>query len=184
MSRIGKKPVAVPDNVKVAVSGRDVVVESGKNRLAFTHRPEITVRVDGATKAVVVERKSEDRVSRALHGLTRAMIANMVEGVTKGFSKELEVNGVGWTAKLQGAKVALSVGYADVKEVEVPAGVKVEITANRIKVSGADKQAVGQTAAEIRAQRPPEPYNGKGIKYIDEIIIRKAGKAFSGGGAS
>ncbi len=183
MSRIGKKPVPVPDNVKVAVNGCQVVVESGKNKLSFTHRPEISVRVDPQAKAVVVERKDDQRQSRALHGLTRAMIANMVAGVTKGFSKELEVIGVGWTAKVQGAVVALSVGYADTREVAIPAGVKVEVAQNRIKVSGADKQAVGQFAAEVRKQRPPEPYNGKGIKYSDEHVIRKQGKAFAGAGA-
>lgn len=183
MSRIGKKPVPVPDSVKVAVHGRDIVVESGKNKLSFTHRPEVKVRVDPQAKAVVVERQGDDRAARALHGTTRALIANMIEGVTKGFSKELEVNGVGWTAKVQGTKVALSVGYADVREVEIPAGVKVEVAGNRIKVSGADRQAVGQVAAEIRKQRPPEPYNGKGIKYSDEHIVRKQGKAFAGGGA-
>ncbi|MCX5659087.1 MAG: 50S ribosomal protein L6 [Planctomycetota bacterium] len=183
MSRIGKKPVSVPDNVKVAVNGQTVVVESGKNKLSFTHRAEISVRVDAAAKAVVVERKADTREGKALHGLTRALVANMIEGVTKGFSKELEVNGVGWTAKLQGTQIHLAVGFADVRIVDVPAGVKVEIAGNKIKVSGPDKQAVGQTAAEIRSQRPPEPYNGKGIKYSDEHIIRKAGKAFAGGGA-
>lgn len=183
MSRIGKKPVPVPGNVKVAVSGRTVTVESGKNKLAFTHATGVSVKVDDATKAVVVERKSDERVDRALHGLTRAMIANMVEGVTTGFVRELEINGVGWTARVQGAKVLLNVGYADTREVPIPTGVKVEVTQNRIKISGADKQAVGQTAAMIRSQRPPEPYNGKGIKYLDEIIIRKQGKAFAGGGA-
>ena len=182
MSRIGKKPVAVPDNVKVVINGRDVVVESGKNKLTFTTTPQVGVRVDAQAKEVVIERKGEDRFSRAMHGTTRARIANMIEGVTKGFTKELEVNGVGWTAKVQGAKVALNVGYADTREVEIPAGVKVEVQQNRIKVSGADKQAVGQVAAEIRSHRPPEPYNGKGIKYVDEQIIRKQGKAFAGGG--
>src|SRR5687768_9451936 len=154
MSRIGKKPVPLPDNVKVAVNGRDVVVESGKNKLTFTTVPEVSVRVDPQTKSVVIERQGETRFSRAMHGTTRARIANMVEGVTKGFTKELEINGVGWTARVAGAKIALSVGYADVREVEIPAGVKVEVAANRIKVSGADKQSVGQFAAEVRAHRP------------------------------
>src|SRR5262245_8830633 len=122
MSRIGKKPVPVPDNVKVAVNGSDVVVESGKNKLTFTLTSSVKVKVDAAAKAVVVERTGEDRLSRAMHGTTRARIANMIEGVTKGFSKELEINGVGWTAKVQGTKIALSVGYADVREVTFPAG--------------------------------------------------------------
>ncbi len=183
MSRIGKKPVELPAKVKVTVAGRDITVESGSNKLQFTHRPEVSVRVDEAAKEVVVERKDDSRTAKALHGLTRALIANMIEGVTKGFVEELEVNGVGWNAKLQGQTVALSVGYADVRTVNVPAGVKVEINQNRIKISGADKQKVGQTAAEIRSHRKPEPYNGKGIKYVDEVIVRKSGKAFAGGGA-
>lgn len=179
MSRIGKKPVALPAGVKVDVQGRDVIVEAGKNKLKFTHRPEVSVKVDTGAKAVVVERVGGDeRTAKAMHGLTRAMIANMVEGVTKGFSKELEVTGVGWTAKLEGQAVALTIGYADMRKVEFPKDVKVEIAGTKIKVSGADKQAVGEVAAKIRAQRPPEPYNGKGIKYADEKIIRKQGKAF------
>lgn len=182
MSRIGNKPVPIEGNAKVALSGRTVQVEAGSNKLAFTHRPEVKVTVDQNAKQVVVERTSESREARALHGTTRAQIANMIEGVTKGFIRELEINGVGWSGRVQGQKVVLSVGYADQKEVTIPAGVKVEIQQNRIKVSGADKQLVGQVAATIRAQRPPEPYNGKGIKYTDEHIIRKQGKAFAGGG--
>ncbi len=178
MSRIGRKPIPIAGSAKVNITGRTVEVEAGGNKLTFETRPEVSVSVDDATKEVVVTRKDDSRVARALHGTTRARIANMIEGVTKGFTRELEVVGVGWTAKLQGATVALSVGYADVKEVTVPAGVKVEIAQNRIKVSGPDKQLVGQVAAEIRSKRPPEPYNGKGIKYSDETIVRKQGKAF------
>jgi large subunit ribosomal protein L6 len=181
MSRIGKKPVPIEGNAKVAISGRTVQVEAGNNKLSFTHRPEVKVTVDQDAKQVVVERLSESREARALHGTTRARIANMIEGVTKGFTRELEINGVGWSGRVQGQKVVLSVGYADQKEVQIPAGVKVEVQQNRIKVSGADKQLVGQVAAEIRAKRPPEPYNGKGIKYTDEHIIRKEGKAFASG---
>lgn len=183
MSRIGNKPVALPSGVKVAVSGdRVVTVESGNKKLTMTHRPEVSVQVDEASKQVIVTRRDDSRTARALHGLTRALIANMVTGVTTGFSRELEVNGVGWTARVQGKKVALNVGYADTREVAIPDGVTVEVQGNRIKVSGPDKQAVGQLAANIRAQRKPEPYNGKGIKYVDEVIIRKQGKAFAGGG--
>lgn len=181
MSLIGKKPVAIPDKVKVAVSDSTVTVESGQNKLSFTHRPEVSVRVDEAAKAIIVERKGDDRISRAMHGTTRAVINNMIIGVTQGFTKELEVNGVGWQVRTQGNKVLLNVGYADTREVAIPPGVKVEINGNRIKVSGADRQQVGQTAAEIRRQRPPEPYNAKGIKYVDEVIIRKQGKAFAAG---
>ncbi|MAE66163.1 MAG: 50S ribosomal protein L6 [Phycisphaeraceae bacterium] len=183
MSRIGKQPISVPANVKVSVAERVVTVESGSNRLSMTHRPELTVRVDEDAKQVVVERGDDERMSRSLHGLTRSLIFNMVEGVTKGFSKELEIVGVGWTAKQQGNMLHLSVGYADTREVEVPAGVQIEINGPRIKISGIDKQAVGQLAAVVRSQRPPEPYNGKGIKYSDERIVRKQGKAFVGGAA-
>jgi large subunit ribosomal protein L6 len=182
MSRIGKKPVELPASVKVTVAGRDITVESGSNKLQFTHRPEVSVRVDSDAKTVVIERQDDSRAAKSLHGLTRSLIANMIEGVTKGYTKELEINGVGWNAKLQGQIVALAVGYADTRYVTVPTGVKVEIVQNRIKISGADKQKVGQTAAEIRSHRKPEPYNGKGIKYVDETIIRKSGKAFAGGG--
>lgn len=182
MSRIGKKPIPIEGNAKVAINGRTVEVQGGNTKLSFEFKPEVKVRVDADAKQVVVERANDSRVARALHGTTARRIANMIEGVTKGFTKELEIVGVGWSGRLQGQKVVLSVGYADQKEVTVPAGVKVEFNQNRIKVSGADKQLVGQVAAEIRAKRPPEPYNGKGIKYIDEVIVRKEGKAFASGG--
>lgn len=181
MSRIGKKPIPLPANVKVAVNGRQVTVEAGSNRLSLTHRPEVKVRVDAEKKAVVVERVNDQRFSRAVHGLTRALINNMVVGVTQGFRKDLEVNGVGWTVQVKGSKVLLNVGYADAKEVAIPPGVKVEVAGNKIAVTGADRQAVGQCAAQIRAVRPPEPYNAKGIKYADEHIARKQGKAFAAG---
>lgn len=183
MSRIGKQPVEIPSGAKVAVKGREITVEANGKRLSITHRPEVTVTVDEDGKHIVVERKDDSRVARAMHGLTRALIANMVTGVTKGFTRDLEVNGAGWNAKIQGRKVALTVGYADVREVAIPDGVEVAVEQNRIKVSGYDKQKVGQLAANIRRQRPPEPYNAKGIKYSDEQITRKAGKAFAGGGA-
>ncbi len=178
MSRIGKQPIPL-SGAKVSVSGRQVTVEAGGNRLSMTHRPEVTVKVDG--DQVVVERQDDSRAAKAMHGLTRSLIANMIQGVTKGFEKELEITGVGWTAKLQGNKINLNVGYADTRVVEVPAGIKVDIQGNRVKISGADKQLVGQVAAKIRAHRKPEPYNGRGIKYVDEHIIRKQGKAFAGG---
>ena len=181
MSRIGKKPIELPANVKVTVHGREVVVESGSNKLSMTHRPEVSINVNDQEKTIVVERQGDDRLSKAMHGLTRALMANMVKGVTQGFAKELDVIGVGWTAQVESDHIALNVGYADTRRVAIPDGVKVEIKGSRIAVSGADKQAVGQMAAEIRRQRPPEPYNGKGIKYADERIIRKAGKAFASG---
>jgi len=182
MSRIGKKPIPLPGQVKVSVQANKVTVEGGSNRLTMTHRPEVSVRVDDQTKEVIVERRDDSRVARAMHGLTRALINNMVTGVTQGFSRELEIVGVGWNAKVQGRKVVLSVGYADPKEVSIPDGVQVEVQGNRVKISGADRQRVGQVAAEIRSKRKPEPYNGRGIKYVEEQIIRKQGKAFASGG--
>lgn len=182
MSRIGKKPVAIEGGAKVSVSDRTITVEAGGNRLFYTHRPEVTVRVDSDAQQVIVERQDDSRTAKAMHGLTRSLIANMVQGVTRGFTRELEIVGVGWTARVQGQKVALNVGYADTREVPIPAGITVAVEQNRVKVSGADKQLVGQIAARIRSHRPPEPYNGRGIKYSDEQIIRKQGKAFAGGG--
>jgi large subunit ribosomal protein L6 len=179
MSRIGKKSIDLPKGVTATVSGRTVTVKGAKHSLTIEHRPEVKVAVAG--DKVSVTREGDDKHARAYHGLTRALISNMVDGVTKGFRKELEIVGVGWTARVQGKKIALSVGYADTREVEIPAGVTVEVNQTRIAVSGPDKQAVGQLAAAIRAERKPEPYNGKGIKYVDEVIIRKEGKAFAGG---
>ncbi len=181
MSRIGKKPVPVPSGVTVSVNGRDVVVEGKQGKLFLTHRPEVTVKVEGGE--VVVGRENDSRVSKAMHGLTRSLIQNMVTGVTEGFKKELEINGVGWTANVQGQNIALNVGYADTRVVPIPMGVNVDAKGTKITITGADKQAVGQLAAVVRSQRPPEPYNGKGIKYSDEEIVRKQGKQFAGGGA-
>ena len=181
MSRIGKKPVPIEGGAKVSVSGRDVLVEAGGKRLSLTHRPEVSVKVDAQANTVVVDRCDNSRIAKAMHGLTRSLIANMIEGVTKGFSRELEIGGVGWTAAVQGNKVRLNVGYADTREVLIPSDITVDVKQSRIKVSGPDKQMVGQVAAQIRAQRKPEPYNGKGIRYSDEHIVRKQGKAFAGG---
>lgn len=179
MSRIGKQPVPIASGAKVSVNGREVTVESSNARLSITHRPEVSVRVDEEAKQVVVERNWESRVSKAMHGLTRSLIANMIQGVTEGYTRELEITGVGWNAQVQGRSLALNVGYADTRRLDIPEGVQTEVQGNRIKVSGADKQMVGQFAAMVRGQRPPEPYNGKGIKYVDEQIIRKEGKAFA-----
>lgn len=181
MSRIGSKPVPLPSGVKVTISGDQVVVEAGGKRLSMHHRPEVTVRVDEKANCVVVGRCDNSRTARAMHGLTRALLNNMVVGVSTGFSKNLEISGVGWTVQVQGKQVALNVGYADTRKLAIPDNVTVQVQGNKISVSGPDKQKVGQMAAEIRHQRPPEPYNGKGIKYDDEIIVRKQGKAFAGG---
>lgn len=182
MSRIGKTPIPIASGVTVSVNGSDIQVQGKNATLTYSHRPEVSITVDTDAKQVVVKRSNDSRTAKAMHGLTRALIANMVQGVANGYTRELEVNGVGWTARVQGKKVALNVGYADTREVDIPMGVNVEVNANRIKVTGADKQLVGQVAAQIRAHRPPEPYNGKGIKYLEERIIRKQGKAFAGSG--
>ena len=182
MSLIGKKPIPVEGGAKVSIDKRTVTVEGGKSKLQFTFEPEIAVALDDDNKNILVTRTNETSRARALHGTTRAVIANMIEGVTKGYVRELEVVGVGWGAQLKGQTVVLNVGYAHPRIVSIPNGVTVEVQQQKIKVSGPDKQLVGQTAAAIRSQRKPEPYNGKGIKYVDEVIIRKQGKAFAGGG--
>jgi large subunit ribosomal protein L6 len=180
MSRIGRKPVVVPANVKVSVADSTIHVEGPKGKLSWSFRPEMAVRYDAPGKQVLVERPDDERQNRALHGLTRSLIANMVEGVTNGYSRKLEIVGVGYQAQLKKANtVALQVGYANQVVLEAPAGVTVAVPdATHITVSGADKQAVGQFAAVIRKVRPPEPYKGKGIRYEGEVVRRKAGKAF------
>lgn len=178
MSRIGKTPIPVTDGAKVQVDGRKVSVSGKLGSLDLFHRPEVAVSVDG--DSVVVTRHGDNKTARAFHGLTRSLVANMIEGVTKGFVKELEVSGVGYVATMKGTRqIDLKVGFADTRSVSIPDGVTCEVNGVRIKVSGFDKQLVGQTAAAIRAERKPEPYNGKGIRYIDEVILRKQGKAFA-----
>jgi large subunit ribosomal protein L6 len=180
MSRIGRKPVPVPAGVKVSVADATINVEGPKGKLSWSFRREIAVRYDEAGKQVLVERGDDERQSRALHGLTRSLIANMVQGVASGYTKKLEIVGVGYQAQLKKANtVALQVGYANQVVLEAPAGVTVAVPdATHITISGADKQAVGQFAAEVRMVRPPEPYKGKGIRYEGESVRRKAGKAF------
>ena len=180
MSRNGRKPVEVLKGVTVKVNGDEVAVSGPKGNLSINTKPEVKVTLSDDGKEVSVERTSETRFARAMHGTTRALIQNMIIGVTDGYTKELKIVGVGWSASLQGNKVNLSVGYADTRVVEVPAGVTAEVKNQDIKLSGPDKQAVGQTAAKIRAHRKPEPYNGKGIMYVGERILRKQGKAFGG----
>jgi len=183
MSRIGKKPVAVPDGVEVSVAGRKVTIKGKLGTLVYEHRPEVTVSYDAAAKQIVVTRKDDERQTRAYHGMTRALLANMVEGVTKGYERGLEIVGRGYEAKLQGKKLLLTVGYADTREFQIPDHLKVEVpTPTVVVVKGCDKQAVGELAAEIRATRKPEPYLGKGIRYRGEVVRRKAGKAFAGTG--
>jgi large subunit ribosomal protein L6 len=180
MSRIGRKPVAVPANVKVSLADSTIHVEGPNGKLSFSYRDAMQVRYDEAGRQIVVARADDERQNRALHGLTRSLIANMVQGVTAGYTKKLEIVGVGYQAQLKGANtVALQVGYANQVVLQAPAGVKVTLTdPTHLAISGPDKQAVGQFAAEVRKVRPPEPYKGKGIRYEGEAVRRKAGKAF------
>ena len=183
MSRIGKKPVSVPSGVRVTIDpqSRMVSVEGPKGKLSMTHRPEVSVTWDeGENRIICSVGAQEMRIGqiRAYWGLTRSLINNMIIGVTAGYVKKLEIIGVGWTAKLQGKQLQLNVGYCQPRLMEVPDEVELVVDSNAITISGADKQAVGQFAARIRKHRPPEPYNGKGIKYSDEIILRKQGKVF------
>lgn len=177
MSRIGRMPVTVPAGVDVKIdAGNCVTVKGAKGTLTQTFNPDMKIAVENGV--LTVERPSEDKEHRALHGLTRSIIANMVEGVTNGFSKKLEVNGVGYRVAKQGKQLVMNIGYSHTVVIDEEDGITLEAPdANTIIVSGADKQKVGQIAAEIRGKRPPEPYLGKGIKYAEEHIRRKAGKA-------
>lgn len=177
MSRIGNEPVTIPDGVEVRQEGGHVVVTGPNGELSSHVHPAVTVTIDDAQ--VRVARASEDRDHKALHGMTRAVIANMVTGVTEGFRRELEIVGVGYRAQARGSDgLSVQVGYSHAVDVAAPEGVEFEVpSATSIVVKGADKQKVGQAAANIRAIRPPEPYKGKGIRYRGERIRRKAGKA-------
>jgi large subunit ribosomal protein L6 len=183
MSRIGKKPVSIPSGVKVRhdAAQRTIAIEGPKGKMQYQYVPDVAVALDEAAKEIscaIAETKMDDGPTKALWGTTRARIAGMIEGVTKGYTRKLEVVGVGWSAKLQGRTLQLNVGYSQPAMLAVPEGVAVTIEGAIITLTGYDSQAVGQFAAEIRSKRPPEPYNGKGIKYTDEHIIRKQGKAF------
>ena len=176
MSRIGKKPVAIPAGVTVTLGDNNVVTVKGpKGELTRAFHPDMILKLDGAV--LTVERPDEERLHKSLHGLTRTLISNMVEGVSKGFSKELEVNGVGYRVEKKGTQLVMRLGYShEVFMDEIP-GINIEVPGpNRIIINGIDKQVVGQFAAEVRGKRPPEPYKGKGIKYTTEVIRRKVGK--------
>jgi len=177
MSRIGKKPIPLPSDVKVNVANRNVTVEGKLGTLEYQHRPEIGVRVDDDGKAIVCTRHSEDREIRAYHGLTRALIQNMLVGVTAGYEKRLEIQGVGYLGAVQGDVLQLRVGFANEVHKKIPKGLSVTCPdQTHIVIKGTDKQQVGQFAAEVRAVRKPEPYKGKGIRYEGEQVRRKAGK--------
>lgn len=176
MSRIGKKLIVIPDKVKVNISpAGDVAVEGPKGKLQWTLPPSIKATVEGSE--LRFERASESRKDRALHGLSRALVANMITGVSQGFKIDLEIHGVGFRAAVQGQKLNLNLGYSHPVLFDIPEGVKITVTDNtKLSIEGIDKQVVGQTAANIRAYYPPEPYKGKGIRYAGEQIRRKEGK--------
>ena len=179
MSRIGRKPIAIPAGVTVSVSDSNVVTVKGpKGELSEQIRPIISVKVEGSE--ILVTRPNDEKEARSLHGLSRTLIANMVVGVTSGYEKNLEIIGVGYRAEMKGKDLLLHLGYSHDILVAAPAGITIEIPGDsgglKIKVSGSNKQVVGQIAAVIRGKRPPEPYLGKGVKYSDERIRRKAGK--------
>jgi len=176
MSRIGKRPITIPGKVTIAINGSHVAVKGPKGELARVLPTAVTVEQEGET--VLVKRRDESRSSRQLHGLSRTLVANMVEGVSQGFQKRLEIQGVGYRAQVQGRNLVLTVGYSHPVQIEPPAGVQLAVETNtNVIVSGFDKELVGNTAAKIRAVRPPEPYKGKGIRYAGEVVRRKAGKA-------
>ena len=176
MSRIGRMPINVPAGVEVSIAAGNVVTVKGpKGTLTQALRPEMTIEQNGTE--ILVKRPSDDKMNRSMHGLTRTLLNNMIVGVTVGYKKELEINGVGYRAAKEENKLVMNLGYShQVIMPEVP-GITIEVPAqNKIVISGADKQQVGQFAAEVREKRPPEPYKGKGIKYVDEVIRRKVGK--------
>ncbi len=181
MSRIGRMPITIPANVEVKVENNVVTVKSGSTVLTQVIHPDITVAVDG--KTITVTRPSDNKEHRALHGLSRTLVNNMIVGVSQGFAKNLDINGVGFKAQKQGKKLVLNLGFSHPIELEEPAGITIEVPApNKIIVKGADKQMVGETAAKIRAFRLPDPYKGKGVKYDFEVLHLKEGKTGAKGG--
>ena len=179
MSRIGRKPINIPAGVEVKNDNGVITVKGPKGTLTQKFHPNMTVEIDGPV--IHVTRPNDDKLNRSLHGLTRTLIANMIEGVTKGFKKELEVNGVGHRVQKQGKDCVMNLGYSHQVIVSDTDDIKIEVpNPNKIIITGIDKQKVGQFAAEVREKRPPEPYKGKGIKYVNEVIRRKEGKAGKG----
>ena len=175
MSRIGRMPIAIPSGVEVKIDGHVVTVKGAKATLTREIHPNITVAVEG--NEILVTRPNDNKENRALHGLTRSLVHNMVVGVTEGFKKELEVNGVGYRVAKQGKDLVMNIGFSHQVTMSETDDITIEVPApNKIIISGPDKQKVGQFAAEVREKRPPEPYKGKGIKYVDEHIRRKEGK--------
>ena len=179
MSRIGRKPVSVPAGVEVTIDGATLTVKGPKGTLTETFNKDMSIKLEGSE--IIVERPSEDKLHKSLHGLTRTLIANMVEGVTNGYTKTLEIEGIGYRAAKQGTNLVMNLGYSHQVIVAETEDIKIDVTnPNTIVIKGIDKQKVGQFAAEVREKRPPEPYKGKGIRYQGEHIIRKEGKAGKG----
>jgi large subunit ribosomal protein L6 len=174
MSRIGKQPVKLVGGVTATLEGDKLVISKGNDKQVIDTKGIIEVKIEGDT--ITFTPRENSKFAKAMWGTVRALAANAVEGLTKGFEKRLEINGIGYRANMQGNKLVLQVGYSHPVEYEVPAGISISVEKNIIIVRGTDKQRVGQVAAEIRAIKKPEPYKGKGIKYVDEVIIRKAGK--------
>ena len=185
MSRIGKQIIVIPSGVEVTLTGNHIKVKGPKGELELDFDPAVTVVKD--EEGIRVKRTSDEPAVRSLHGLTRALIANMVTGVSQGFEKRLEIIGVGYRAQVSGKKLTLNLGFSHPVDLAVPEGLMVEMdkeAKNTLVISGIDKQLVGQFAANIRSFRPPEPYKGKGIRYVDEYVARKAGKSAAGGSKS
>ena len=179
MSRIGRAPITIPAGVEVKVDGSTVTAKGPKGTLTKTMHSNMTIAMEG--NVITVTRPNDLKENRSLHGLTRTLIANMIEGVANGYKKELEINGIGYRAEIKGKDLVMKIGYSHDVVMPQPEGITVEVPApNKIIVSGADKEKVGQFAAEVREKRLPEPYKGKGIKYVDEYIRRKEGKAGKG----
>ena len=176
MSRIGKRPISIPAKVQVTIDGSHIAVKGPKGELSRSLPTAVNVEQEGET--LLVLRRDESRTSRQLHGLSRTLVANMVEGVSQGFQRRLEILGVGYRAQVQGRNLTLNVGYSHPVQIDPPEGIQVAVENNtNVIVSGFDKELVGNTAAKIRSVRPPEPYKGKGIRYVGEVVRRKAGKA-------
>ncbi len=176
MSRIGKSPISIPAKVQITIDGSHINIKGPKGELSRVLPQAITVEQEGET--LLVKRRDESRTSRQLHGLSRSLVANMVEGVSQGFQRRLEIQGVGYRAQVQGRNLTLTVGYSHPVQIEPPQGIQLAVEANtNVIVSGFDKELVGNIAARIRDVRPPEPYKGKGIRYAGEVVRRKAGKA-------
>lgn len=178
MSRIGRKPIEIPKGVQVSITKDAISAKGPKGTLSMKRHTAIDVKQgkDEGKDVVLFERKGNDGPARAAHGLMRALVNNMLNGVTTGFSKTLEINGVGYKAELKGQKVVLSLGFSHPIEYTLPEGISAKVDKNNLILSGIDRQAVGAAAAKVRSFRPPEPYKGKGIKYVEETILRKAGK--------